>query len=152
MEPTFDEGNYVIVDKLTYKLQDPKRGDVIVFDAPTEDGRYFIKRIIGLPGERVEVDGSTVKIYNNTYPEGFTISEPYVVYKSGRVRDITLKENEYFVMGDNREVSSDSRIWGPLQKSAITGRALIRLLPLKDIDMLPGVSSSFFDVSYPKSE
>jgi len=152
MEPTFDEGNYVIVDKLTYKLQDPQRGDVIVFDAPTEDGRYFIKRIIGLPGERVEVDGSTVKIYNNTYPEGFTISEPYVVYKSGRVRDITLKENEYFVMGDNREVSSDSRIWGPLQKSAITGRALIRLLPLKDIDMLPGVSSSFFDVSYPKSE
>lgn len=151
MEPTFDEGDYVIVDKITYTLSEPIRGDVIVFDAPTEDGRYFIKRIVGLPGERVEVNGSTVKIYNSANPNGITISEPYVVFKSGRVKDLTLGSDEYFVMGDNREVSSDSRIWGPLKKSAITGRALIRLLPLKQAGILPGFSNSFTGVVYPEN-
>ncbi len=149
MEPTFDESNYVIVDKLTYKLADPKRGDVIVFDAPTEDGRYFIKRVIGLPGERVLVNGAIVQIFNKEFPNGFTIKEPYITYESDRFADTSLKGDEYFVMGDNRTVSSDSRIWGPLHRSAITGRALIRLLPLSDISIFPGNASHFVGKSYP---
>lgn len=150
MDPTFHDGNYVIVDKLTYALSNPKRGDVIVFKAPTEDGRYFIKRIIGLPGERVVVDGSVVQIYNTEFPNGFVIYEPYVEFESGRKADRTLKDDEYFVMGDNREVSSDSRSWGALDKTAITGRALLRLLPLQDISILPGSQTKFEDVAYPE--
>lgn len=149
MEPTFNEGNYVIVDKITYKISDPKRGDVIVFDAPTDDNRYFIKRVIGLPGERVVVEGSIVQIFNKEFPNGFTLSEPYVVHESERVADQTLKPNEYFVMGDNREVSSDSRIWGPLDREAITGRALVRLLPVQGISLFPGNISHFPSKRYP---
>lgn len=149
MEPTFDEGNYIIIDKLTYKLSDPNRGDVIVFDAPTEDSRYFIKRVIGLPGERVIVDGSVVQVYSKQYPYGFYFNEPYVKYESGRRADRTLAEDEYFVMGDNREVSSDSRLWGPLKRSAITGRALIRLMPLDEISLFPGGINRFTGKIYP---
>ncbi len=149
MDPTFDEGNYVIVDKLTYKMSDPKRGDVIVFDAPTDDNRYFIKRVIGLPGERVVVEGSIVQIFNTQYPQGFVLNEPYVVHESERQAQVTLKDNEYFVMGDNREVSSDSRIWGPLDREAITGRALVRLLPVQDISLFPGNISHFPGKRYP---
>ncbi len=150
MEPTFDEANYVIVDKLTYAFSEPERGDVIVFDAPTEDGRYFIKRVIGLPGERVVVEGPLVQIFNTENPDGFLLNEPYVTFESQRKVERTLKADEYFVMGDNREVSSDSRIWGPLKKDAITGRALIRLLPISDLSVLPGSVSKFKDVRYPK--
>ncbi len=150
MDPTFRDGNYVIVDKLTYALSNPKRGDVIVFKAPTEDGRYFIKRIIGLPDERVVVDGSVVQIYNTEYPNGFVIYEPYVEFESGRKADRTLKSDEYFVMGDNREVSSDSRSWGALKETAITGRALIRLLPIQSMSILPGSQIKFDDITYPE--
>lgn len=152
MDPTFHDGNYVIVDKFTYNISNPKRGDVIVFKAPTEDGRYFIKRIIGLPGERVVVDGSVVQIYNQENPNGFVIYEPYVVHESGRKADRTLRDDEYFVMGDNREVSSDSRSWGALDKTAITGRALLRLLPISDISILPGNKGDFEDITYPEDE
>lgn len=150
MEPTFKEGNYVIVDKLTYKMREPKRGDVIIFDAPTNDNRYFIKRVIGLPGERIVVDGSTVQIFNSQFPDGFIINEPYVTYESARISDITLRPDEYFVMGDNREASSDSRIWGPLKKEAITGRALIRLLPIDSVSIFPGNIEHFPESIYPE--
>lgn len=150
MDPTFHDGNYVIVDKFTYNISNPSRGDIIVFKAPTEDGRYFIKRIIGLPGERIVVEGSVVQIYNPENPNGFVIYEPYVVHESGRKADRTLKEDEYFVMGDNREVSSDSRSWGALDKTAITGRALLRLLPVSDVSLLPGNKADFEDITYPE--
>lgn len=151
MQPTFEDGNYVIVDKLTYKLSDPKRGDVIVFDAPTEDGRYFIKRIIGLPGERVVVEGSKVTVFNAENPNGFNLNEPYVKFQSGRVSDRTLNSDEFFVMGDNRDVSSDSRIWGALKKDAITGRAMIRILPFSNAGLFPGKISEFESVTYPNN-
>ncbi len=152
MQPTFEDGNYVIVDKLTYKITDPSRGDVIVFDAPTDDGRYFIKRVIGLPGERVVVNGSKVTIFNTDNPTGFSLSESYIKFESNRTADKTLASDEYFVMGDNREVSSDSRIWGALNKDAITGRALVRLLPFSDISLFPGSISKFDGVSFPSKK
>lgn len=150
MEPTFEDGDYVIVDKLSFNLRAPERGEVIVFDAPTNDGRYFIKRIIGLPGERVVVDGSSVTIFNKENPNGLKATETYVKFTSNRKADRTLAADEYFVMGDNREVSSDSRIWGPLHRSAIEGRALVRLLPFKTFGLTPGSIDEFKDVKLPQ--
>jgi signal peptidase I len=140
MEPTFETGDYLIVDELTYKLEDPKRGDVIVLTPPIQEKQttHFIKRIVGLPGETIIVNGSNVTIKNKEHPEGFNISEPYVKFPSDRQATYTLASDEYFVMGDNRAVSSDSRIWGPLKRSAITGRAFLRLYPFNQIGILPG--------------
>lgn len=149
MQPTYNTNDYVIVDKLSYTLTHPARGDVIVFDAPTNDGRYFIKRIIGLPGERVLVDGAQVTIFNPTHPNGFTLDEPYIVFQSDRVADLTLGQDEFFVMGDNRNASSDSRIWGALKQDAIAGKAFLRLLPFDKIGIYPGSIDEFKNVQYP---
>lgn len=138
MEPNFDTGDYLIVDELTYKLGKPKRGDVVVLRPPFEESTHFIKRIIGLPGESISVEGKVVTIKNKEHPEGFVLNEPYITFQSERVASYKLNQHEYFVMGDNRAVSSDSRIWGPLPDSLIVGRAIIRILPLKNIGIMPG--------------
>ena len=127
-----------------------ERGEVIVFDAPTNDGRYFIKRIIGLPGERIVVDGTSVTIFNKENPDGFQASETYVRVQSSRKTDKTLGSDEYFVMGDNREVSSDSRIWGALKRDAIEGRAALRILPFKNFGLTPGSLDEFEGVRLPR--
>lgn len=140
MEPTFETGDYLIVDELTYKFKDPARGDVIVLRPPLADKQntHFIKRVVGLPNETIIVKGSTVIIKNAEHPEGFKLSEDYIKFQSDREVTLTLDSDEYFVMGDNREVSSDSRIWGPITKEAITGRAFVRLYPFGGIGILPG--------------
>ena len=138
MEPNFETGDYLIVDELTYKYEKPKRGDVVVLQPPIDESKHYIKRIIGLPGETISVNGKDVKIVNKAHPEGFTLEEPYITFQSDRVANYTLNDHEYFVMGDNRAVSSDSRIWGPLPENLITGRAFIRVLPLKDLGIMPG--------------
>lgn len=138
MEPNFETGDYLIVDELTYKLQSPKRGDVVVLRPPMDESKHYIKRIIGLPNETISVNGEKVVIKNKEHPEGFTLNEPYVIFQSERSAKYTLNDHEYFVMGDNRDVSSDSRIWGPLPFDHITGRAIIRILPLKDVGIMPG--------------
>ena len=138
MEPNFETGDYLIVDELTYKFESPKRGDVVVLKPPMDESKHYIKRIIGLPGETISVNGSVVVIKNKEYPEGFTLNEPYITFQSDRVANYNLNDHEYFVMGDNRAVSSDSRIWGPLPSNLITGRALLRILPLKDLGIMPG--------------
>ncbi len=139
MDPTFAHGQYIIVDELTYKLEDPKRGDVIIFTYPQDESKSFIKRIIGMPGETVEIHGQTVTIKNKENASGFVLDEPYVT-KLGNNDLIVpeLKENEYFVMGDNRPASYDSRFWGPLTKDHIIGRPLVRLLPVNKISLFPG--------------
>ncbi|MES3005410.1 MAG: signal peptidase I [Patescibacteria group bacterium] len=144
MEPTFETGDYLIVDEFTYRLENPKRGDVIVLTPPLAEKQktHFIKRIVGLPGETVIVQGNLVTIKNNENPNGVTLVEPYVKFQSTRETTVTLASDEYFVMGDNREVSSDSRIWGPLKRSAITGRAFMRLYPFDQIGIFPGASST----------
>ncbi len=140
MEPNFETGDYLLVDELTYRLEDPQRGDVIVLRPPVADKEksHFIKRIIGLPGETVIVQNEKVTIKNSAHPDGFILDEPYIRLNSTREATFHLGNDEYFVMGDNRPVSSDSRNWGSLKRTAITGRALVRLYPIGQIELFPG--------------
>lgn len=139
MVPTFQNGEYLIVDQLSYRFHPPARGDVIIMRYPKDPSVFFIKRVIGLPGETVELAGSKVLIEKTGSPT-LTLTEPYVA--SDRLENeymtYTLGPTDYFVMGDNRIESSDSRSWGLLPQSDIVGRALVRLLPPTRISFLPG--------------
>jgi len=110
MEPTYHNGDYLIVDEISYLASEPKKDDVIIFRYPKDPKVFFIKRIIGLPNEEISING----------------------------KDIKLGDDEYFVMGDNRDFSSDSRVWGPVPKKMIVGRSLVRLWPLNKIGLFPG--------------
>ena len=139
MDNTFHSGQYLIVDQLSYHLHQPARGDVVIFRYPRDPSKFFIKRLIGLPGDRIVIDDAKVTIYNEANPDGFTLSEPYIKSMQPAPRfEETLGDREYFVMGDNRDFSSDSRAWGVLQEERIVGRALIRLFPASALDYLPG--------------
>lgn len=145
MDDTFANGQYLIVDELSYQFKDPERGDVVIFHYPLDTKKYFIKRIIGLPGETVEIKNSIVTICKpdcQTDKNKFTLDEPYVkinkLIPPRQNSTATLGENEYYVLGDNRTESSDSRIWGPVKRDLITGRPFIRLLPLSTIGFFPG--------------
>ncbi|OGI60942.1 signal peptidase I [Candidatus Nomurabacteria bacterium RIFCSPHIGHO2_01_FULL_37_25] len=138
MIPTFEDGNYLIIDKISYELNDPKRDDIAVFRYPNDPAKFFIKRVIGLPNETVDIKGSVVTIINEKYPLGFTLDEPYVKNISNNTMHVKLKDDEYFVMGDNRSGSSDSRYWGAVKKEFFTGRVFLRLLPINNISILPG--------------
>jgi len=138
MFPTFQDGQYLIVDEISYKLTDPQRDDVVIFRYPNDTTKFFIKRIIGLPGETVDINGSEVTITNKEHPEGFKIDQPFVENKANNDTHFELKNNEYFVMGDNRTASSDSRYWGAVPKKLLVGRAFIRLLPINKIGIMPG--------------
>jgi len=138
MEPTFDNGEYLIVDEISYRFDEPKRGEVIIFKYPKDPSQYFIKRVIGLPNETVQITGSSVSV---TKEDGSTVTltEPYVINEgNGGSLTVALDDDEYFVMGDNRPESSDSRLWGVLPKENIVGRALVRLLPIESATILPG--------------
>lgn len=135
MEPTFLQHEYLIIDELSYRLREPERGEVVVFRPPVDPDKYFIKRVIGLPGDTVEIVNDRVIIYNGQYPNGKSLEENYlepVATGTERysMRPVTLRENEYFLMGDNREVSADSRSFGPVQRSALIGRVWVRGYPI----------------------
>lgn len=150
MENTFHTGEYLIVDQLTYEFDTPKRGDVIVFRYPKDPSKFFIKRVIGLPGETLTIEGSTVRITNSQYPNSFILEEPYIkTMENGANMTEELGEREYFVMGDNRDQSSDSRYWGVLQEERIVGRAFVRLFPPSQLAYLPGAISSDVITSSP---
>ncbi len=140
MVPTFTNGDYLIVDKVSYRLGDPKRDDVVVFRYPNDTTKFFIKRIIGLPGETVDVKSSTneVTITNPEHPDGFKLNQSFIVNIGGIDAHVVLGSDEYFVMGDNRNASSDSRYWGAVKKNLLTGRAFLRLLPISKVDIMPG--------------
>ncbi len=110
MEPTFNNGDYLIIDELSYHFRKPEKGEVIIFRYPLDPSKFFIKRIIGLPGETIEINSSK----------------------------ITLGPNEYFVEGDNQSASSDSRIWGAVPENLVIGRAFVRLWPINKLAILPG--------------
>lgn len=129
MDPTFDTGNYLIVDELTYYFTTPVRGSVLIFKYPKDPRKSFIKRVIGLPEEKVSISEGRVTIVNEKNPDGFTLDEPYVKLEKKDSADYILGPHEYFLMGDNRFGSSDSRIWGPVPEKNIIGRPLIRLFP-----------------------
>ncbi len=131
MEPNFHDNDYLIVDELSYRLRAPERGEVVVLKSEVLQNQFLIKRIVGLPGETVEIQNGRVTIFNDQNPKGMVLDEPYLA--SGEITDgnekVTLAADQYFVMGDNRRFSYDSRRWGTLSKSDIVGRALVRLWP-----------------------
>ena len=140
MVPTFQDGQYLIIDELTYHFGAPQRGDIIVFRYPKQPSEFFIKRIIGLPGDTVEVtaQGLSVAEQNGTTVD---FPEPYIVnHGNGPVQNYTVPEGDYFVMGDNRPESSDSRVWGDVPRANIIGRVFLRLLPVQSIGYLPGAA------------
>ena len=140
MDDTFHNGEYLIVDQVSYHFDDPARGDVVIFRYPKDPSKYFIKRVIGVPGDTVEIANNTVTITNDTeFPDGALLEEPYVksMTNSPALTE-ELGDREYFVMGDNRDESSDSRSWGVLQEERIIGRAFVRLFPPSELDYLPG--------------
>ncbi len=140
MDPTFKDADYLIVDQLSKRFEDPKRGDVLIIRYPKDPSKFFIKRLIGFPEETVLITDGVVSIYDETNEKSFVLDEPYVIFKKNENFSIKLERDEYFVMGDNRAGSSDSRIWGPLPKKFIIGKPIIRLLPLNKIDKWPGLS------------
>ncbi|MCD5381240.1 MAG: signal peptidase I [Candidatus Pacebacteria bacterium] len=152
MDNTFASGQYLIVDQVSYYFDDPSRGDVIVFRYPRDPSKFFIKRIIGVPGDTIEIENSTVTITNESNLVGLTLDEPYIKSMApAPTFSETLGEREYFVMGDNRDQSSDSRSWGVLQEERIIGRAFIRLFPPTKLDYLPGAIEATEDSNGPQS-
>lgn len=139
MEHTFHNGEYLIVDQLSYHLHAPTRGDVIIFRYPRDPSKFFIKRIIAVPGDTISIEDSVVRITNESSPDGFILNEPYIKsMEKGVFLTEKLGEREYFVMGDNRDESSDSRVWGVLQEERIIGRAFLRLFPPEAFAVTPG--------------
>jgi signal peptidase I len=140
MSPTFESGQYLIIDQLSYRFDQPSRGEVIIFRFPEDTSKFFIKRVIGLPGETVELRGTDVIIKRPFDGSQLRLDEPYL--RSANLKDdfltITLDTNEYFVMGDNRSASSDSRVWGAVTDDLIVGRAFVRLLPIAEASLYPG--------------
>lgn len=142
METTFSNNQYLIVDQLSYQFDTPERGDVVIFRYPQDLSKFFIKRVIGVPGDTVTIDGDQVRVSNDANPDGIVLDEPYVQSMSSRsYSQEVLGPREYFVLGDNRDESSDSRVWGVLQEEHIIGRALLRLFPPSTADYLPGAYS-----------
>lgn len=144
MEPTFEDGDYLIVDQLSYRLHEPERFDVIIMRYPRDPSVFFIKRIIGLPGETIEFVGARVIVGRGAGVEPINLPQPFV--EEGRAGEeygvYTLGADEYFVLGDNRVASSDSRSWGALPRDNVIGKALLRLLPPTKFEVLPGKSDA----------
>jgi signal peptidase I len=146
MVPTFQNGDYVLVDEFTYRVQAPERGQVVVFHDPQDWSTYFIKRVIGLPGETVDIANNTVTVFNQQNPKGLVLDETYLPAGtpvsaetcdggtfSGTTCVYTLSSSTYLMFGDNRTESYDSRSWGPLPAKNIVGLVRVRLWPLNAI-------------------
>ena len=147
MEPNFYDGQYLIVDELSYLLGTPKRGEVVIFHPPSDKDVYYIKRVIGLPGERVLIENGSIYIFNNSKPTGTRLNEEeysldHKIVKSEK-DDLTLKDDEYYLIGDNRTNSLDSRRIGPIKIDFIKGRAWVRALPFDDFSIFKAPNSNF---------
>lgn len=142
---SFHSGQYILTDKVTYNFREPERGEVVVFKYPENEHYDYIKRIVGLPGEELMIQDNKVYIYNDERPNGFVLDEEdYLadtVITSGRTfleegQRIKIPEGNYFVMGDNRPQSADSRSWGFVPKENIIGRSLFRYWPPHEIGVI----------------
>lgn len=147
MDPTFDTGDYLIVDELTYHWKSPERGSVLIFKYPKDPKKSFIKRVIGLPNETVLITNGQVVIVNKENPEGLILDESYVKFDKKENLSYTLGADEYFVLGDNRMASADSRVWGAVPEENIIGRPVVRFYPPA---LLPGDSSNnpLYEIKY----
>ncbi len=140
MEPNFHSGDYLVIDELSYFLRQPERGEVVVFHFPGNPSQRYIKRVIGLPGERVEIKEGKIAIYKPGSKEPIFLDESkYLPSRDAAEREAvaTLGPKEYFVLGDNRAFSSDSRNWGSLPRENIIGRVLFRLWPIPTLEAAP---------------
>lgn len=138
MEPNFYNHEYLIIDQLSYRFREPVRGEVIVFRYPRNPQEHFIKRIIAMPNESIEIKDGEVIIYNDTYPDGFKLDEHYLSEEYMLLNSeerVDLSADEFYVLGDNRSSSMDSRSFGPLNESFITGRVFFRGLPFNRVTL-----------------
>jgi signal peptidase I len=151
MEPNFSEKQYLIINEFGYKntpvnifgkdiitvtpRKTLERNDIVVFRAPNNDKQYYIKRVVGLPGETIEVESGEVTIYNDENPNGKILEQEYLPEgrKTNGSRKVIIADDEYYVLGDNRPASSDSRSFGPLSKNDVIGKVLLRAWPLNDV-------------------
>jgi signal peptidase I len=140
MDPTFKSGDYLIVDQLSKRFEMPARESVIIIRYPKDPSKFFIKRLIAFPGETVEIKNGKVTILEVDGKTGVALNESYVVYGKSEDFSTKLGADEYFVMGDNRAGSSDSRIWGSVPGKYIIGSPVLRLLPINKVGMWPGKS------------
>lgn len=124
MTPNFEDGELILTEKVSYRFSTPKRGDVIVFKAPGQNKVDYIKRIIGLPGDHLEINEGSIFI------NGKRLIEDYEIQVTESEVNLVIGDNQYFVLGDNRSASSDSRVFGPIDKSAIEGRAWVVYWPI----------------------
>jgi signal peptidase I len=132
MEPNYEDHEYLIIDELSYRFRDPVRGEVVVFRPPSDPRQFYIKRVVGLPGERVKVTAGEVILYSSDHPTGEKLSEDYLAPGTvtlGEV-DLRLGSGEYYLLGDHRGASLDSRVFGAVKRSAIVGRTWVRGWPL----------------------
>jgi signal peptidase I len=144
MEPTFEEHEYLIIDEISYRFHEPARGDVMVFRYPKNPSEFFIKRLIALPGETIVVSDGHITIFNADHPDGVILEESYLDDSTTHgVRRVELKADEYFVMGDHRDASLDSRSFGPIRREDIVGRVWLRGFPFTRIATFPSPSYPF---------
>jgi signal peptidase I len=136
MEPTYDNGDYLLVDEVSYRFSEVGRGDVIIFRFPPDPSQFYIKRVVGLPGETVTVREGAVVVVNDANPEGFMLQEAYLEEKTSGDTTLALADGEYFVLGDNRDASFDSRSWGALPRRDIVGRVFLRAWPFDRLDLV----------------
>ncbi len=138
MEPNYSHGDYLIVDEISYRFRDPQRGEVIVFYYPEDPSYRHIKRIIGLPEETVIVENEKITIITPDSKESFLDESGYLSFTDFNLEEkleFVLKEGEYFVLGDNRVASFDSRRWGPLQENYIIGRTVLKAFPFSSFGL-----------------
>lgn len=140
MEPNFYEHDYLIIDEISYRFRTPVRGEIIVFRSPVNED-YYLKRVVGLPGERVKIEDNKIVIFNLENPQGLVVNETYLNESTTGSVNITLTNDQYFVMGDNRDASYDSRRFGPIEKNAIVGKVWLRGWPFNRL-------STFSNPSY----
>jgi len=138
MEPNYYDHEYLIINEISYRFNDPERGDVVVFKYPRDTKQFFIKRVIGLPGETIEIKSGQVYIYNDEYPTGVQLDED--LYLEDNIRTsgekvVLLRNEEYYVLGDNRSSSLDSRNFGPLPRNMVVGKVLLRGWPFDRVGL-----------------
>ena len=147
MEPNFFDHEYLIVDEISYRFNEPTRGEIVVFRYPLNPQEFFIKRIIDLPGESIQFKDGRIYIYNLQNPQGFLLDEPYLdeslLTSASTDAKILLGANEYYLLDDNRMASKDSRIFGPVNKSFIIGKVFFRGLPVSRITTFKNVEYKY---------